>query len=54
MAQQFNRSAERLPRDMLPSAPEQVAVVKAESLRCFPPVRVRETRPTLRLNLCYS
>jgi hypothetical protein len=36
---------------MFPSTPEEAAVVETASLRCFPRVRGRETRPSLQLNL---
>jgi len=52
MAEQCNRSAERRRRGMFPSGAEEVAVVETPSLRCFQRVGVRETRPSLRLNLC--
>jgi len=52
MAQQCNRSAEHRQRGMFPFAAEEVAVVETPSLRCFQPVRGRETRPSLQLKLC--
>jgi len=51
MAQQCNRSAERQHQGIFPFA-AVVAVVEAPSLRCFQHVQGRETRPSLRLNLC--
>jgi len=51
MAQQCNRSAERRHRGIFPPAAD-VVVVESPSLRSFQHVRGRETRPSLRLNLC--
>jgi len=51
MAQQCNRSAVHWRWGILPSA-AQVAVDETLREQCFQRVRGRETRPSLRLNLC--
>jgi hypothetical protein len=51
MAHQSNSLVEHRHRNMFPSALEEAAVVETGSLRCFPRVRGRETRPSLQLNL---
>jgi len=52
MAQQCNRSVEHWCWGMCTSAAEELAVVETPSQQCFQGVRRRETRPSLRLNLC--
>jgi len=52
MVQQCIRSAKHRGWGMFPSAPDEVAAVETLSLRCCQGVRVRETRPSLRLNVC--
>ena len=51
MAQQCNLSAERRRRGLCPSTAD-VAVVETMRLRCFQQIQGRETRPSLRLNIC--
>ena len=53
MAQPRTRSALCRRRGLFPSVVEEVAVVDAVRLQCFQCFRGRETRPSLRLNLCY-
>jgi hypothetical protein len=52
MTKQCNRTAERLRRDMFPSAAEEVAVVETPSLQWFQRIRGMEMRPSLRLTIC--
>jgi len=52
MAQQWNRFGEHWHQGLVPSVAEVVVVVESPSLGYFHGVRVRETRPTVRLNVC--
>jgi len=52
MAQQCNSFVERRHQGMLTSGAEEVAVVETPSQRCFQCIQGRETRQSLRLNLC--
>jgi hypothetical protein len=51
MAQQCYRTVVRWRLGMFPSAVEEVAEVETPSLRCFKPVRGRETRLSHLMNL---